>query len=55
MEHMATIGISFASFDFSGSGMSEGEYITLGLKERFDVKFVIKYLRKEFGFKEYFI
>jgi len=32
-------------FDFSGCGMSEGEYVTLGHMERQDLKIVIDYLR----------
>ena len=32
-------------FDFSGSGLSEGEYISLGFYEREDLKTVIAYLR----------
>ena len=32
-------------FDFSGSGMSEGEYISLGYHELNDVESVISYLK----------
>lgn len=37
---------SLFCFDFSGSGKSEGEYVTLGYFERLDVKCVVDYLRK---------
>lgn len=37
--------ITVFSFDFAGSGMSEGEYISLGWYEREDVKTVTNYLR----------
>ena len=34
------------AFDFSGCGISEGEYISLGYHERDDVDTVFKYLRE---------
>lgn len=34
------------SFDFSGCGLSEGRYISLGWYERDDLAIVIKYLRE---------
>jgi alpha/beta superfamily hydrolase len=37
--------ITVFSFDFSGCGLSEGEYITLGWHEKDDLKAVIEYLR----------
>ena len=33
------------AFDFSGSGMSEGEWVTLGYFEQHDVADVLAYLR----------
>ena len=33
------------TFDFSGSGLSDGEYVTLGYNEKDDIDCVIKYLR----------
>lgn len=39
-------------FDCSGSGVSDGEYITLGLKEARDLQCVIGFLYKEKGIKE---
>ena len=38
--------ITVFAFDFSGSGKSEGEYISLGWYEREDVKTVTEYLRE---------
>ena len=32
------------SFDFTGSGLSEGEYVSLGYYERFDLECVLQYL-----------
>jgi len=37
--------ITFFVFDFSGSGKSDGEYISLGWWEREDLKTVVEYLR----------
>lgn len=40
------IRISLIAFDFSGSGHSDGEYVSLGYHEKDDLKTVIKYLRE---------
>ena len=40
-----SIGATLLAFDFSGSGLSEGEYVSLGFFEREDLKVVIEYLR----------
>jgi pimeloyl-ACP methyl ester carboxylesterase len=39
-------GMSVFSFDFSGSGRSDGEYISLGVFEMYDVETVVSYLSK---------
>ncbi len=38
--------IGLLIFDFAGSGYSEGEFITLGIKEAKDTRIVIDYVRK---------
>lgn len=35
------------SFDFSGSGLSQGDYVSLGFYEQVDLEAVVEYLRKE--------
>ena len=40
-------GISVAALDLSGSGLSEGEYISLGYHEQYDVKVLVEHLRNE--------
>ena len=40
-----SLGASLFAFDFSGSGLSEGEYVTLGAFERDDLQCVVEYLR----------
>jgi len=35
-------------FDFSGCGNSEGEFVTLGYKERYDLEAVIKHIRSKY-------
>lgn len=37
--------ICVCCFDFSGSGLSGGEYITLGAREPHDLKFIVTFLR----------
>lgn len=39
------LGISVLAFDFAGSGLSEGEYVTLGYREHWDVKSVLTHVR----------
>jgi len=39
------MGISVVCFDFSGSGNSEGEYVSLGFYEQDDLATVVEYLR----------
>jgi hypothetical protein len=41
------LGISLFCFDFAGCGMSSGDFISLGIREKGDVKTVIEHLRKE--------
>jgi len=38
-------GISFVTLDLSGSGLSDGWYVTLGWKEQDDLEVLVKYLR----------
>lgn len=45
IEMLLPLNITLFCFDFSGCGLSEGEYISLGYFERDDVSFVIDYLR----------
>ena len=40
-------------FDFSGSGMSEGQYVTLGVRESEDLEDVIEVLLKENKIREF--
>ncbi|KAL4501631.1 hypothetical protein ABPG72_018682 [Tetrahymena utriculariae] len=44
-------GCAFCCFDFSGSGLSEGEYVSLGYYEQDDVKVVVSHLRSQFNVK----
>jgi pimeloyl-ACP methyl ester carboxylesterase len=38
---------NICSFDFSGAGFSEGDYVTLGYFEKDDIKAVVDFLRNE--------
>ncbi len=42
---------NICSFDFSGAGYSEGEYVTLGYYEKYDIQAVVDFFRKEFSTK----
>jgi dipeptidyl aminopeptidase/acylaminoacyl peptidase len=43
-EKLLPLGINLCCFDFSGCGNSEGDYVTLGFKEKHDLKSVIEYI-----------
>ena len=47
--------LALCFFDFAGSGLSEGEYITLGPKEKRDAKLVMDHVRKHFGVSNIFL
>lgn len=41
------LNITVFTLDFSGSGLSDGEHVTLGWNERDDLKAVVEYLRQD--------
>ena len=45
LPHLLTLGCSVFAFDFAGSGVSDGEYVSLGHHEQHDVRTVVEYLR----------
>lgn len=47
------LGMNFCVFDFSGSGMSEGAYTTLGLRESEDCSAVIEMLQRDFAITKF--
>jgi pimeloyl-ACP methyl ester carboxylesterase len=47
--------LALCVFDFAGSGHSEGEYITLGPKEKRDTKAVLDHIRKAYGVSNVFL
>lgn len=45
LQPLLEVGISVFTLDFSGSGLSEGEYISLGFHEQHDLKAAVDHLR----------
>lgn len=43
-EKILSLGFNMCSFDFAGTGNSQGEYVSLGHHEQFDVYEVVKTL-----------
>lgn len=39
-------GIALFCFDFTGSGISDGEYVTLGVHESLDLECIVSYLQE---------
>lgn len=48
-KYLLQYGITLVVFDYSGSGISEGEYVTMGINESADLHEVVKYVLQEFG------
>ena len=46
-----SVGVAFANLDMSGSGHSEGEYVSLGFHERLDAKILIEHIHANYGIK----
>jgi dienelactone hydrolase len=46
LHHLLKMEFSVVCFDFSGSGNSDGEFVTLGYYEKDDLEAVVEYLRK---------
>jgi fermentation-respiration switch protein FrsA (DUF1100 family) len=45
LSYLLSLGVAVFSFDFAGSGKSDGEYVSLGYYEREDLSCVIAHLR----------
>lgn len=46
-------GLTLCCFDFSGSGLSDGEWVTLGVNEAKDLHAVINYLQNNMGITQF--
>jgi alpha/beta superfamily hydrolase len=46
VENLLPHDISVFAFDFAGSGLSEGSYVSLGYNEKSDIASVVELLRK---------
>ncbi len=46
---------NICSFDFSGAGHSEGDYVTLGYHEKDDIKAIVDFLRTELKIRKFII
>lgn len=44
LESVLPLHISVVSFDFSGSGQSEGDYVSMGFYEKDDIEAVVNYV-----------
>lgn len=55
LQELAEQNIALFTVDLSGSGKSQGKYITLGLQEQHDLTSVLKFLDEIFQFEEYVI
>jgi pimeloyl-ACP methyl ester carboxylesterase len=45
IDHVLPLRFSVFAFDFSGRGLSEGDYVSFGWHERDDLEIVVEYLR----------
>ena len=51
LPYLVECDIHLFCFDFSGCGLSEGEYVSLGVFEAQDLKCVVEYVRKNYGIR----
>lgn len=51
LPYFVEVNMNLFCFDFSGCGLSEGEYISLGVYEAQDLKCVVEFLRKDLNIK----
>lgn len=51
-KQLADQGINLCTFDFSGCGNSEGDLVTLGHKEKYDLYSVIDHIKENFRVSE---
>lgn len=42
VDRVLATGLNMCAFDFAGTGVSEGEYVSLGAHEQFDILDVIR-------------
>ena len=49
LRHAGMLNMNLCCFDFAGSGMSEGKYTTLGLRESEDCRMVVETLMRKYG------
>lgn len=49
LSYLLSLGTSVFAFDFAGSGLSEGDYVSLGFFEREDLATVVAHLRATLG------
>lgn len=47
LETAASLGYSLIAFDFSGSGLSDGEYVSLGYFEKDDIEDIVQFVVQE--------
>lgn len=52
LETVGPMNAALVAFDFSGSGLSDGDFVTLGWHEHHDVGTVVRHLKEELGFEK---
>lgn len=55
VERVLATGMNMCSFDFAGTGLSDGEYVSLGAHEQYDILEVLEYVTLNFGIKKYIL
>lgn len=48
-------GLAFACFDFAGCGLSEGEFVTLGYYEKYQISAVLEHINKNYGYHKFIL
>jgi alpha-beta hydrolase superfamily lysophospholipase len=46
---------NFCTFDFAGTGLSQGMYVSLGFHEKYDVGIVLDHISNKFNIKYFYL
>ncbi|EAR95469.2 alpha/beta fold hydrolase (macronuclear) [Tetrahymena thermophila SB210] len=52
---VSKLGVDLCSFDFSGCGRSEGDFVTLGIKEQDDLQVVLETLVSKYNYQKFIL
>ena len=55
VEKVMAKGFNYCCFDFSGAGLSQGKYVSLGYHEKYDIQAVLEHITSKFNIKKFIL